>query len=465
MARGNIQSMNMQNEDYLKYNGESNFVGYEFLHSTSYIDAIFSNGKRVKSAKGDMVIVTKETPFYAESGGQVGDIGLLTVDGYEFNVLDTFKLPNGEHAMVIDTEDFELKENQEVALDVDPVFRSKVAKNHSATHILNQSLRNVLGGHVVQQGSLNNSKRLRFDFNHYSFPTLDEILKIEKMANEAIQKGYEVKTIITSLEEAKKHGAQALFGEKYGKEVRMVDMDYCIELCGGTHVKNSKDINKLVILSIESKGSGIYRIEAATDDNITQELSIELETNNKIIKDIKEKINDLLKRAKLEDIQLSNVDLADEKLQYSYIDIINKREEVSKFQKLLKSLEKEYEQQHLDKESKKSAGLFKLEKVNDIDILVDKCQDIDINVLKENIDNLANTSDKCFIFMADIIGDKIIFVAKSKNTPFNAGMCVKEAAIVCGGNGGGRPDFAQAGGRDITKVDEAISLINQKVGK
>ena len=459
-ARVNTQSMNIQNEAYLKYNNPTKFSGYDTLHLTSTIDALFKDGKRVESGSGDLLIVTLDTPFYAESGGQVGDTGTISINGDPFNVLNTIKLPNGEHALVVDSEDVVVNVGDTVKLDVNEATRAKTAKNHSCTHLLNQSLRNVLGNHVVQQGSLNNDKRLRFDFNHYENLTLDEILKIEKITKDAINNGYEVKTIITTLDEAKKHGAQALFGEKYGHEVRMVDMDYSVELCGGTHVKNTNEIKDFMILSLESKGSGIYRVEGATADNIEAELSLTLQNNQIAIDDLKAKISDLINNAKRENIDLKYDIIKAPELQYSYIDIINKRDELANYQKTLRKLEKDFEQQMRLKNQKNSSD-YQFSQGQAYSYIVEKVNDVEVNALKDLVDNLANKEDKCVVFFADVSGDKIIFVAKVKNAPFNAGLLVKQAAVICGGNGGGRPDFAQAGGRDIDKVDEALGSIKE----
>jgi len=463
LARSNAQSMNIQNEDYLKFKEESIFVGYESLHVKSNIIGLFKDGKKENSARGDLVIVSKETPFYAESGGQIGDIGSISVLGNEIKVLNTFKMPNGQHAMVIDSDDLDINVGDSLKLDVDEGFRYKVAKNHSATHLLNQSLRNILGNHVVQQGSLNTDKRLRFDFNHYATPTVDEILQIEELTNKAIQHNYKVKTIITTLDEAKKHGAQALFGEKYGSVVRMVDMDYSLELCGGTHVKETKEIEKFVILSVESKGSGIYRVEAATSSNVESELSLELANNVNSINDLLSKIDELLERAKKNGIDLSYKEIKLQPLKYSYIDIINRRNELQEIQKQYRKLSIDFDNQMKNKESNQTTIDLSFENVNGIDYSIKVVENISIDTLKFKIDEASNQSDKCVLFVADIIGEKIIFISKIKNTPFNAGELVKAAAIICGGNGGGRPDFAQAGGKNINKVNDAINEIKSKV--
>ncbi len=464
-ARNTTQSMNTQVEDYLKFIDNVEFVGYDELHIQSKIIALFSNGKKVNEACGDVLVVCDKTPFYGESGGQVGDKGSLLINGNECLVIDTIKMPNGQIAMVVDTEDNNLIVGQSVVLDVDKAYRNAVTHNHSATHLMNQSLRNVLGSHVVQQGSLNNSNRLRFDFNHFTNLTNDEILQIEKLTNDAIKANYEVKTINTSIDEAVKHGAQAHFSEKYGDVVRMVDMDYSVELCGGTHVKYTNEIGQFAILSIESKGSGIFRIEATTGDNVQKEMHLVLENNINMINELNIKVNDLVEKAKKENITLLFKPVKISEVTGSYQDVLNKRDELANCQRLLRELDKEYDLQYRNKNSA-NIGDYVDELIvnNGINLLVKKVENFDINVLKDIIDNITVNLDKAFVFFANVVNDKIIFIAKNKNTSYNAGLLVKEAAIITGGNGGGRPDFAQAGGKDISKLEDALNLIKDKVG-
>ena len=464
-ARNSIQSMNVQNEDYLNFKDQVKFIGYNDLHAISKVIGIFKDGVKVQSAKGDILLVCDTTPFYGESGGQVGDKGTIVIDGIECSVLDSIKLPNGQIAMVVDSEDVTVNINDTVVLDVDKEYRNNVTRNHSATHLMNQSLRNVLGSHVVQQGSLNNDRRLRFDFNHFTNLSVDEILKIEELTNEAIDADYSVECIQTSIEEAKKRGAQALFSEKYGDVVRVVDMHYSIELCGGTHVKSTKEIGKFAILSIESKGSGIFRVEAATGDAIEEEIYSTVSNVQTSIDDVKLKIDDLLLKAKHEEVDLVVPTYNIKPMVGSYIDIINKRNELACIQKVLKDLEKEYNQKYRNKNSADYDEYVKNIKIVDgVSLLVERVENLDLNVLKDIIDKITAPLDKAIVFFANVVNDKIIFICKNKNTNFNAGMLVKEAAIITGGNGGGRPDFAQAGGKDATKLSEALQTISQKVG-
>jgi alanyl-tRNA synthetase len=271
--------------------------------------------------------------------------------------------------------------------------------------------------------------------------------------------------INTSVENAKKLGAQALFGEKYGDVVRLVDMDYSKELCGGTHVGNTGEIGKLAILSIESKGSGIFRIEAATDDKIEEQINETLANINSTIDELKIKIKDILNLSDKEGIKLSYNELICPKFVGSYEDIIAQKEYALLLQKQCKDLEKAYNNQLRNKNSVDSSTFADLVvQIGDYKALVTNVENVEVNILKDLVDNLTANVDKMLVFVADKMNGKIVFVCKAKNVPFNAGQLVKEAAIITGGNGGGRPDFAQAGGRDLSKIDEALAVIKEKVG-
>ncbi len=464
-SRNVEQSMNVQNPDFLAFTDSASFVGYDTLQHESEVIALFKDGLRTDTASGNFIVVVKETPFYAESGGQVGDQGMMYLNGEELTVLNTFKLPNGQHASVVDSCSVEVKVKDVLLLSVDADYRNDIKKNHSATHLLNQSLRNVLGNHVEQKGSLVTTNRLRFDFNHYQNLTDDEILKIEQLVNEAIQTNYPVNTILTSIEEAKKAGAQALFGEKYGDVVRLVDMEYSKELCGGTHVSNTLEIGKLAILSIESKGSGIFRIEAVTGNHLENEIITSLSGLNDNIKLLAEKYEALKVIAKNEGFDINFPVLPTYELTYSYQDIINKRKELEEVGNILKDCEKRYDAMHREKSSSNYNDFMNNSVVVDgVTYLVQKTENMEVNVLKDIVDKISAPLEKCVVFFANVVDGKIIFIAKQKATSFNCGALVKEAAIITGGNGGGRPDFAQAGGKDSSKVDEALNTIKNKLG-
>ena len=460
-ARSDMQSMNTQNEAYLNFKEESNFVGYNSLEVESKVIGLFNNDSLLNEACGNIVVVCKETSFYAEMGGQVGDQGVLLHKGETFKVLNTFKLPNGQHAHIVSLNDHTLSIGDEVTLKVDEEFRSSVCSNHSATHLLNESLRKVLGSHVVQQGSLVSDERLRFDFNHYNNLSNEEIIAIESLVNEQIAKAIPVITLELSKDEAIKSGAQAAFGEKYGDVVRVVDMEFSKELCGGTHVTNTSLIKKFAIMSIESKGSGIFRVEALTGENVLSEMNEYLNASKNEITQLISKAKELLEKASKDNFVLEMPKFNIPVVVGSYQDVINYREAVEVSRKLVKDLEKAYDNMFRSKNSSSyKAYLDEVEEINGISVIIKRVDNINIDVLKDIIDKVSAELGKSIVFFADVINnEKIIFIAKAKENAANCGMLVKNAAIITGGNGGGRPDFAQAGGKDVTKVDEALDTV------
>ena len=459
-ARGDEQSMNLQNVDMLSFKDEVSFVGYERLEADSIVIAIFEDGKRVDKTNKDALVVTKVTPFYAEMGGEIGDKGELIADLDHLDVVDTTKLPNGQTAMHVKCDGIELKVNDKVTLKVDEFLRSKISANHSATHLMNEALRIVLGQHLHQQGSNVNESCLRFDFNNFTMPDASELLKVEELVNAEIEK--EADSIIKEmkLDEAKKLGVQAVFGEKYGDIVRVVEIGFSKELCGGCHVKNTREIEKFAILGVESKGSGIFRIEATTASNIKDEIERTLSSVNDEIKELQRKKNDILNNALANGIKLEANKLEDipYKASYSYIlkvkeYLVNLREDVKELDKKYNRLLKEKNTLSMDE------FLGEFSEVNGVKVLIKKLESNQVNEIKDLCDRLADKVGSCIIFFA-LVSEKVIFVCKNKTDKVNAGSLVKEAAIITSGNGGGRPDFAQAGGKDVTKVDEALSKVD-----
>ena len=462
-ARRNNDSMNTQNEDMLKFKEEDIFIGYTELESLSHVIGVFKDGKKVSSGDGELLLVFDKTPFYAESGGQVGDIGSLSIDNKNFAVTNTIKLPNAQHGSIVNMNSDTISVGDKVLLSVDEKFRSDVMKNHSATHLLNEALRKVIGQHVVQQGSFVGNSFLRFDFNNFSPLTNEELLKIEDLVNKEIKNGNVVDIKEMPITEAKKLNVQAVFGEKYGDVVRVIDMDFSKELCGGTHVHNTKDIEKFAILSIETKGSGIYRIEASTSDNIIEEMGHTLENINKEISNTKEKINDLIIDANKNDIKLEYNDLELSDLVESYQSIINRREELEILRQDSKELEKTLNKLILEKNSMDiSSYLKEVIEINGNKILIIKEENVNIDAAKDLLDRLSDHLKDSLIFIA-IVSDKVVFLCKNKLNQLHAGNLVKLAAVSTNGNGGGRSDFAQAGGKDITKVEFALGEVLKEV--
>ena len=464
-SRSDEQSMNTQNEDMLNFKEPCEFLGYEKLESEAIVNGIFKDGELVSFGKGKLLLAFNQTPFYATMGGQIGDSGYVEIHGKKLNVLDSVKLPNGEHGVIVDS-DVEIKLEDKVKLVVDSKLRAKTCANHSGTHLLNEALRKVLGNHVSQHGSSVSSDGLRFDFNNFYLPTSEELLKIEKLVNEEIEKAQKTETIELPLEVAKKQGVQAVFGEKYGEVVRVVTIGFSKELCGGTHVKNTSDIKKLAILSCESKGSGIFRITAVTGDDVTNQIEAELAPVNKELDEIKDKINSLIETAKQENIALTNNELRVAKLVASYQAILDKKEELQLARNLLKDLDKEYNKKKLEKNNvSMDSFLNDVIDINGVKVVVAKVENFEIDNLKDLVDRLADHLGDSVIIFGNVKDGKIVFVCKNKVASLNAGALVKEAATITLGGGGGRPDFAQAGGRDVTKLDQALDAVLDTIRK
>lgn len=463
-SRTEDYSMNSQNEDMMNFKLESSFVGYDTFALKSKVIGIFSEGKLVESASGEVLLVFEETPFYGEGGGQVGDIGFITYRGNKYQVSNTIKLPNDQNASIVDLKDTIIENNAIVDLEIDTNFRNQVIKNHTATHLMNEALRIVLGKHVHQQGSYVGKDNLRFDFNNYQLPTNEEILEIERIVNEEINKGVPVDIKYMPLDEAKKLNVQAVFGEKYGSIVRVVNTKFSLELCGGCHVSNTKDIEKFAILSVESKGSGIYRIEAATGTNISKAMDANLENINSEIDDLLKKQAIILSEAKNAGIILDyeNVVFAD-KL-YSYQTVINRRNELNLLRESVKELDKQYNK--LRRESVNISLDDYLQNnltIKGYNVLISKTHNLDTNNLKDLVDRLSDYLGNSVVLIASYSNENVVFVCKNKIDKLHAGKLVKEAAIIASGNGGGRNDFAQAGGKDPSKVDEALQKVKSLI--
>ncbi len=465
-ARNNQESMNSQNEEMLKFKDETVFIGYDNLKCNSKIIALFANDKKVNEGSGLLTVVFDQTVFYATSGGQTGDSGKVKYLDKEFSVLESFKLPNNQYAVKIDTKDEIIKINQEVSLEVDENIRLQISRNHSATHLLNESLRKVLGSHVKQQGSSVTFDQLRFDFNNYTLPTDEELLNVEKIVNEEIDKKAETNIISLPLAEAQKLGVQALFGEKYGEIVRVVTIGFSKELCGGTHIKNTQDINKLAILGVESKGSGIFRIECVTGDieSIKAKIADYVSQLKKDISELRTKTQSILEEAQKLNIKINYIEIEPTINNGSYATILAYRKELNDLREQVKELDKDLNKQKREKNTLSVDDYLPFAfKINNKNILIFKTSDVEVNVLKDLVDRLSDKLDDSLIFACNIINEKIVFICKSKIKELKAGELVRSAAKVTQGGGGGRDDFAQAGGKDITKVDEALALVKEQI--
>ena len=416
---------------FYEEHGKTNFVGYDTLKSYSKLLHIKENEDNLFEA------IFEETPFYAESGGQVSDKGIIKdKNGFIGEIVNIvkksdifihyFKLIEGDIPKV----------NSEVKLIVDEQHRLEVMKNHTATHLLHKALREVLGTTVAQAGSLVNSEGLRFDFSYYNQITTDELKRIETMVNDAILKNLPVFINYENINEAKERGAMALFSDKYGDIVRVVDIsDYSIELCGGTHVRSTGEIGLFKILSEQGKASGVRRIEA-----ITGHKSLEYVNN------LENLINNISSSFKTSP---ANVEIA----------VSKAREEIKEKDSLIKELQSKIAELEV------SELVNEAYTINDVKVLIKKFNNKSINELKELID-IAKVNLKSAVILFASSNDNAIFVSgvtKNLTDKFNAGNIVKLASSMTNGKGGGRADFAQAGGKDISKIDEAIAEVKKYI--
>jgi alanyl-tRNA synthetase len=445
-ARKSIASMGGQNEEYINFKEEDHFTGYNKLEEETKVLKSFIDG-----------VVLENTPFYAESGGQVSDRGTISFKDTIYEVEDVQKLPNGQFLHVIP--EHRLKDGDNVFAKVDQATRNATMYNHSATHLLFAALREVVGTHVSQQGSNVSSEAMRFDFNNYDNLDDETLLQIEKIVNDKIKENIKVEVLEKTIDEAKDMGAIAEFGEKYGDKVRVVNMDYTVDLCGGTHVPNTGVIEKFAIASIESKGSGIYRIVGHAHDSI-ENIRSQFTGFHKEMDKLMVKVDKILEDAKEKGIEVNFDFQRNEFIEGSYQDIINKRKEFAFLGDIVRNLDKDY-QEKLRQKTFEDIDSIVAQAVDNK--LVVKLDNVDKNSLRPFVDRLADHLPNGFVFVANVMDSKVTFIAKSNNKDFHAGNICKAAAIVAGGNGGGRPDMAQAGGKDVTKVEDALAKVRELI--
>ena len=415
----------------LKVNTISKFIGYDQIKNAAQIKELFFEGNTIKSlANGqEGFVVTDVTPFYAESGGQVGDTGTIESKDAIFRVKDTQKQNNSiiHHGIL---EKGKLEIDKKVTMTIDDKKRLKIAANHSATHLMHAALRNILGKHVTQKGSLVDADRLRFDFSHNQPLSSEEISLIEEQVNSEIRKNSAAKIDLMAYEEAIESGAMALFGEKYEDEVRVLNFDeYSIELCGGTHVNRTGDIGLFKIISESGVASGIRRIEALTAEAAEKWLST-YKTNVEEVAALLKSSNDKI-FTKVEQLLVKN-----------------------------KALEKELIESRQKMFSSSSEDISeKVTKIKDTSILIQRLEGFSANDLRVSIDRYKNKLENAIIVLGVVEKGKAkiaIGVTKHNTDLIHAGDLIKTVAEIVGGKGGGRPDFAQAGGPEADKLDQAL---------
>ncbi len=416
------------------------FTGYDKLEDTSKVTVMTTDTEIVDSLMEGQsgTIFVEHTPFYATMGGQEGDKGVISTENGVFRVEDTIKLRGGKYGHVGTMESGMISKGEAVTLKVCTAGRADTCKNHSATHLLQKALKTVLGSHVEQKGSLVTPTRLRFDFAHFQPMTAEEIAKVEELVNKEIQAGLEVKTQIMGIEEAKKTGAMALFGEKYGDEVRVVSMgDFSIELCGGTHVANTSAITLFKIVSEAGVAAGVRRIEALTGNNVLEYYK-EMETN----------LHNIAKMLKTSPAEI--------------------QDKITHLQKEVKELHSENESLK-SKMAQESLGdvMDQVVEVKGVKVLASAVTDVDMNGLRDLGDQLKEKLGEGVVVLASAKDGKVSLLAMvtqgAMDKGAHAGNLIKAAAAIVGGGGGGRPNMAQAGGKKPEKIGEAIARIPEIV--
>tara|TARA_Y100001970_G_scaffold17884_1_gene20125 strand:+ start:5969 stop:8644 length:2676 start_codon:yes stop_codon:yes gene_type:complete len=433
------------------------FLGYEFDKAEGVILKIAKGNKFVESAKtGDEIeIITNQTPFYAESGGQVGDQGIIYTSNCEINIIDTQKKMGDLYVHTGKVEKGSIKIGQSVNLEIDINKRNNSRANHSATHLLHESLRRTLGKHVTQKGSLVSPEKLRFDFSHNKPIDKDEMKKINYVVNEIIQGSSDVQTRVMTPKEAVSMGALALFGEKYGEEVRVVFMGkenngfFSTELCGGTHVKNTKEVGKFKVISQSSVASGIRRVEALRDKhlhNYEKSLKQDKSLREKTIKDQIDIIKKELSEYKIKPDYKEKLELSEN------LKNLNKQLEKIKIQNVIKD---------------KSKNVIKDKKIGPFILRQQVLTDFPPKELRSIIDQGKKDIKKGIVVSISTFEGKVgvaVGVTKELTTKYDAVALVRVASEVLGGKGGGgRKDFAQAGGSNKASIEKAFKAINQKI--
>ena len=411
----------------------SEFVGYDKLSVDSKISVLTTDEELVEALTDGQAgtIITDETTFYGTMGGQQGDKGIISNENGEFKVKDTIHLQGGKIGHVGVMTKGMLRVGEAVTLSVCERNRALTCRNHSATHLLQKALRTVLGSHVEQAGSYVDAGRLRFDFTHFSAMTPEEIKKVEDMVNAEISASLPVETQVMTLDEAKKTGAMALFGEKYGEKVRVVKMgDFSTELCGGTHVANTSAIASFKILSEAGIAAGVRRIEALTSDGLMKHYA-----------EVEEELHEAAKAAKTTPASLTS--------------------RIEALLEEIKALSSENEKLK-SKLANDSLGdvMSQVKEVNGVKVLASRVADVDMNGLRNLGDQLKDKLGEGVVVIASVMDGKVNLMATATEAAqkkgVHAGNLIKAIAGLVGGGGGGRPNMAQAGGKNPAGVDEAL---------
>ena len=482
----------------LTIKGSTEFIGYDQTNSDTKVVELINTSKESKSDKlaedEEGVVILEQTPFYAESGGQIGDKGTLSGKGFRFDVLDTQKIGD-HHGHFGVVKEGELKINSKVLAHIDEDFRNKVVPNHSATHLLQAALKKILGDHIEQKGSLVEESRLRFDFAHSKPVSTEEITEIEDLINLQIEKNTKSVTKVMTIEEATKKGAIAFFGEKYGEKVRVLDLGegFSVELCGGTHVTKTGEIGLMKIINESGISAGVRRIEAVTGvgatlllqeleqriTSICDELLVDVElidqdkSNLDLIRDLQSKLNMVARELSCSEDQILKK-------------IVQVKEEITALEKglgkdislispasnslmdAIKELKNLNTALNNENKKKKSEGISSSAsdlKANSVtvagyNLITKSFENIDAKSLRDLADQLRNNEPNTIVTLVSITGDKIpLIVACSKKVEIDAREIMKHLVNQLGGSGGGRPDFAQGGADNSEDLEVALDSV------
>ncbi|HEI6417619.1 TPA: alanine--tRNA ligase [Staphylococcus aureus] len=439
-ARQNSQSMQVQSEVLKNITSASTFVGYDTTTAQTTLTHLIYNGEEVSQVEAGETVyfMLTETPFYAVSGGQVADTGIVYNDNFEIAVSEVTKAPNGQNLHKGVVQFGQVNVGATVSAEVNQNDRRDIQKNHSATHLLHAALKSVLGDHVNQAGSLVEADRLRFDFSHFGPMTNDEIDQVERLVNEEIWKGIDVNIQEMDIVSAKEMGAMALFGEKYGDVVRVVNMaPFSIELCGGIHVRNTSEIGLFKIVSESGTGAGVRRIEALTGKAAFLYLE-----------DIQEKFNTMKSQLKVK----------------SDNQVVDK---LTQLQDEEKALLKQLEQRDKEITSLKMGNIEdQVEEINGYKVLVTEVDVPNAKAIRSTMDDFKSKLQDTIIILASNVDDKVSMVAtvpKSLTNNVKAGDLIKQMAPIVGGKGGGRPDMAQGGGTQPENISKSLSFIKDYI--
>lgn len=434
-ARGNLQSMHGQSKDLMDFTQESVFTGYTDSTCRSEIIGMFKDGVRVDELTDSGDVILSSTCFYAESGGQCADTGILHGEGFRADVTDVQKAPHKQPLHHLENIEGVLHTGDIAEGAYNYEDRQKTRANHSSLHLLQAALKKVLGDHVAQAGSYNCPDYARFDFTHFEKPTAEQLREVERIVNEQINADLPVTTEVLSLEDAKKTGATALFDEKYGDTVRVVSMgEFSKEFCGGTHAANTGDLGVFRIVSEESVGSGIRRITC--------------ETKMKAYEAFRSEEDYLSETAAL--LKMKNWEGLKERIEKLLEENSALRREVA-------------EANNKAMMADADAQISKAESISGLNCLFLTLKDFDSAAMKNYAETLRNKMQNGLVFLANAAGGKAVFVAAASKEAIakgaKAGDLVKAAAQLCGGNGGGRPDMAQAGGKDTSHISDSIKAV------